>query len=104
MQQNIIKELLIRVSSASPTLFKRLQALFFTLAGIVVVLIFLAPLHLSLHGFEVYVNWNTVLVLVGFGGVNMLPVSDPAVLKKNASDPDKPRPKLGDPDYDPNNP
>lgn len=97
MNQSIIKELLVRVSSASPTLFKRLQALFFGLAGLIVILIFLSPLHLNLHGFEVYVNWNTVITLLGFGGVSMLPVSDPNVLQKKTlgeedlSDPDKPK-------------
>lgn len=86
MQKNFIDQILARVSNTSPTLFKRLQAIFFTLAGIVIVLIFLAPLHLNLHGFEVYVNWNTVLVLAGFAGVNMLPVADPTVLQKKTND------------------
>ena len=97
MNQNIIKEILVRVSSTSPTLFKRLQAIFFTLAGLVIALIFLAPLHLNLHGFEVYVNWNTVLVLASFAGLNMLPVADPKVLNggksdEAPSDPDKDKP------------
>ncbi len=97
MNQNIIKEVLVRISSASPTLFKRLHAIFFTLAGIVVVLIFLAPLHINLHGLEVYVNWNTVIALLTGAGLNMLPVADPNVLTKKVngeedlSDPDKPK-------------
>ena len=86
MQQNIITELLTRVSSASPTLFKRLQAIFFALAGIVIVLIFAAPLHLNLHGLEVYVNWNTVIALLTGAGLNMLPVSDPTVLQKKTNE------------------
>ncbi len=86
MQQNIIKELLTRVSSASPTLFKRLQAIFFTLAGVVTILIFLAPLHINLHGLEVYVNWNTVIALLTGAGLNMLPVADPTVLQKKTND------------------
>lgn len=98
MNQNIIREVLVRISSASPTLFKRLQALFFGLAGIIIVLIVLTPLGMNLYGFEVYVNWNTVMTLLGFGGVSMLPVSDPNVLNKKVngdedfSDPDKPKP------------
>lgn len=97
MNQNIIKEVLVRISSASPTLFKRLQAIFFGLAGLIFVLIILAPLKLNLHGFEVYVNWNTLITLLGFAGVSMLPVSDPNVLQKKTlgdedlSDPDKPK-------------
>lgn len=97
MNQNIIKEVLVRISSSSPTLFKRLQALFFGLAAVIVVLIVLSPLGINLHGFEVYVNWNTVITLLGFGGVSMLPVSDPNVLSKknlgeeDLSDPDKPK-------------
>lgn len=86
MQQNIIKELLVRVRNSSPTLFKRLQAVFFTLAALVIILILLEPLHLNLHGFEVYINWNTVLVLIGFAGMNMLPVSDPNVLQNKTDD------------------
>ena len=85
MKLSIIEELLKRISSSSPTLFKRLQALFFTLAGIILVLILLEPLKLNLHGFEGYVNWNTFLVLLGFAGVNMLPVSDPNILKKEST-------------------
>lgn len=97
MNQNIIKEVLVRISSASPTLFKRLQAIFFGLAGLIFVLIILAPLNLNLQGFEVYVNWNTLITLFGFAGVSMLPVSDPNVLQKknlgdeDLSDPDKPK-------------
>jgi len=82
MKQNLIEQLIARISSSSPTLFKRLQAIFFTLAGIILVLIFLEPLKLNLHGFEVYVNWNTFVVLMGFAVGNMLPVSDPKVLEK----------------------
>lgn len=85
MKLDAISKLLVRLSSSSPTLFKRLQAIFFTLAGIVIVLIFLEPLHINLHGFEIYVNWNTFIVLLGFAGVNMLPVSDPTVLEKKKS-------------------
>jgi len=97
MNQNIIKEVLVRISSASPTLFKRLQALFFGLAGLIIVLIALSPLNLNLHGFEVYVNWQTVGFLLSLGVMNMLPVSDPNVLNKKVngdedfSDPDKPK-------------
>lgn len=101
MQQNIIKELLVRLSSASPTLFKKLQTVFFTLAAIVIILIFLAPMNIDLHGFGVYVNWNTVLTLLGFAGISMLPVSDSNVLSKKTNDDgvggssgnDEPRPK-----------
>ena len=82
MKLSIFEELLKRLSSTSPTLFKRLQAIFFSLAGAILVLILLEPLKLNLHGFEVYVNWNTFFVLIGFAGVNMLPVSDPKVLNK----------------------
>lgn len=98
MQQNIIKEILVRISSASPTLFKKLQLVFFGLAGLIIILILLSPLNINLHGFGVYVNWNTVITLLGFGGVSMLPVSDPKVLNKSVdgeedfSDPDKPKP------------
>jgi hypothetical protein len=96
MKQTIVSELLTRLKSESPTLFKRLQALFFGLAAIVVVLILIQPLGFNLHGFEVYTNWNTVMVLLGFAGVNMLPVSNPKVLSEDApTDPDKPRPKPG---------
>jgi len=107
MQKNFINQVLVRIKSSSPSFFKKLQVLFFGLAGIIIVLIFLEPLHINLHGFEGYVNWNTFIVLLGFAGVNMLPVSDSGVLEKKAtaeSDPDKPRPKPGDEDYDPNNP
>ncbi len=82
MNQNVISQFLIRIKSESPTLFKRLQWFFFTLTGIIIVLIFLQPLHLNLHGMEVYVNWNTVMVLLGFGGVALLPVKDDTVLIK----------------------
>lgn len=100
MKQTIVSELLTRLKSESPTLFKKLQLLFFSLAGIVIALILVQPLGLNLHGFEVYTNWNTVMVLLGFAGVNMLPVSNPKVLDKPLSedapsDPDKPRPKPG---------
>lgn len=85
MKQNIIKEILVRVSNASPTLFKRLQAIFFSATALVVVLIFLAPLNINLHGFEVYVNWDTVLTLFGFATLSMLPVADPNVLNKKTN-------------------
>lgn len=88
MNQNIVKEILNRLSSSSPTLFKRLQLIFFGLALIILVLMFLAPLHLNLHGFEAYVNWNTLIVLLGFGGINMLPVADPKDLAKKTGDED----------------
>lgn len=83
---NFFSQLLARIKNESPTLFKRLQAIFFSLAGIVLILIFLQPLHLNLHGFEQYINFNTFLVLLGFAGVNMLPVSNPEVLKKKVND------------------
>lgn len=101
---NFFSQLLARIKNESPTLFKRLQLVFFSLAGVILVLIFLKPLHLNLHGFEDYVNFNTFLVLLGFAGINMLPVSNPEVLKKKVnddggdgngdgfSDPDKPKP------------
>ena len=92
MKQTIISEVLSRLKSESPTLFKKLQLLFFGLSGIVIVLILVQPLGLNLHGFEVYVNWNTVLVLLGFGGVNMLPVQKPLSDPAPDSDPDKPKP------------
>jgi len=82
MKQNLINELWTRLSSSSPTLFKRLQQIFFVLAGVVALLIFLEPLKINLHGLEVYVNWNTFTVLIGFALGNMLPVSDPKVLDK----------------------
>lgn len=109
MEKTFILQILTRIKSESPSFFKKLQILFFTLSGVVAAFIFLAPLHLNLHGFEEYINWNTVFVLFGCGTLNMLPVSNPAVLQKkvneeNISDPNKPRPKPGDEDYDPNNP
>ncbi len=100
MNQNVISQFLVRIKSESPSLFKKLQWFFFTLTGIIIVLIFLQPLHLNLHGMEVYINWNTVMVLLGFGGVALLPVKDDTVLVKKVktdgdddfSDPDKPKP------------
>jgi len=100
MQKNFIDQILVRIKSSSPAFFKKLQVLFFSLAGIVLVLIFLEPLKLNLHGFGGYVNWNTFIVLLGFAGVNMLPVTDNSVLDKKVktdgdddiSDPDKPKP------------
>lgn len=86
MQKTFISQILARVKSESPSFFKKLQVLFFTLAGIVLVLIFLEPLHINLHGFEGYVNWNTFMVLLGFAGVNMLPVADNSVLEKKVND------------------
>lgn len=86
MQKTFISQILARIKSESPSFFKKLQVLFFTLAGIVLVLIFLEPLHINLHGFEGYVNWNTFIVLLGFAGVNMLPVSDSSVLEKKVND------------------
>ena len=41
MKLSIFEELLKRLSSTSPTLFKRLQAIFFSLAGAILVLILL---------------------------------------------------------------
>lgn len=82
MNQNVFSEILFRIKSSSPTLFKRLQWVFFSLSGIIIALIFLTPLHLNLHGFEGYVNWNTVMVLLGFGGVSLLPVKDTIIIKK----------------------
>jgi len=99
MQKNFIDQILVRVKSSSPSFFKKLQVLFFGLAGVILVLIFLEPLHLNLGGFAGYVNWNTFVVLLGFAGVNMLPVTDNSVLDKKIktaseddfSDPDKPK-------------
>lgn len=97
MQKTFIFQILARVKSESPSFFKKLQVLFFGLAGVVSLLIFLAPLHLNLFGFEGYINWNTVILLCAFGGMNMLPVSDPSVLVKKVnddeslSDPNKPQ-------------
>ena len=86
MQKNFIQQILVRIKSSSPSFFKKLQVLFFSLAGLVLVLIFLEPLKLNLHGFEGYVNWNTFMVLLGFAGVNMLPVSDDTVIHKKVND------------------
>lgn len=81
MNQNVFNQLLVRIKSESPTLFKRLQWLFFGLSGAIITLIFLTPLHLNLHGLEGYVNWNTVMVLLGFAGVSLLPVKDDTTIK-----------------------
>ncbi len=86
MKQSIFIEILTRLKNESPSLFKKLQVLFFSLAGIVSVLIFIKPLGLNLHGYEAYINWNTVVVLLGFGGVNMLPVADNAALGKSETE------------------
>jgi len=86
MKQTIVNEVLTRLKNESPSLFKKLQVLFFSLAGVVTVLMLIKPLGLNLHGFEMYLNWNTVLVLLGFGGVNMLPVADNAALGKSETE------------------
>ena len=82
MKSKFLSELVKRISSESPALFKKLQWLFFTLAALVG---FVAFFDLQLPSFWAklmpYMNLETVSVLLGFGGISILPVEDGSKLK-----------------------